>query len=313
MDNFKTYFDQSFELLSIISLKNDQLRLVEANPRLCSLLGYSKEQLIAMKPTAFWPEVHSLFPYHRNLNETEVFFFSSYRTIANEDLIVFVQGRVLQKEDERLLLCTAKLVPCRTTQHLADHVIHEFRNHLASIKGFLYLTWNDQHHVYKEIMNREIEQLERLIYGITILTKPTSNSSQVNVRDVIDKSIYLLEKYHIVKRNQFEISTEHESLSINGHFEQLELLFHNLLKRIVLASFGSERVQVNLSKVKHSHIEVEIINPNEGTSKDGEWDEEKDVHLMSCRRIIQNHRGSLFINPISRGATRVLITFPVSK
>jgi two-component system NtrC family sensor kinase len=156
---------------------------------------------------------------------------------------------------------------------MAAGVAHEINNPLTGIVTFAHLMKNNARPDSPEAedLNVIIEQAERcakIIKNLLTFARATpSEKGEVNVNDLLNRTIYMLrsqEKFHNIK---FNISLNETSLNILGDTSQLQQIFLNMFINAADAMNGRGAITVATRKTivdNKSFVEIEFTDIGSG-------------------------------------------------
>ncbi|GAA0328288.1 sensor histidine kinase [Bacillus carboniphilus] len=191
---------------------------------------------------------------------------------------------------------------------MTSSFIHEFRNPLTSIQGFVQLLRSDYKNVpYLDIIASEIEQLNFRISQFLLLSKKEligKEKSTVFLHELFEELITFL--YPSLLSAKVEIEKEIlEDITIYGYIDELRQVFMNILFNAidVLQNHRKDpKIQILTSK-KENNIVIELTNngptippellrtifePFVTTKQLGTG-----LGLFVCKEIIERHKGTL--------------------
>ncbi len=224
-----------------------------------------------------------------------------------------------RKEAEKLLIQSEKL---SMLGEISAGIVHEIRNPLTSLKGFIQLMKLDDNRnpKYIKIMEDELERVQTIANDLLKYSKPQDEIySEVNLVSVIDDVIFLLETELFKKQVQVEFTHELPSVFVNGSESQLKQVLLNLLKNALDASQENKKIFISvdthngnvLIKIKDQGygIQKEEIEKM-GTSFFTTKEKGTGLGLMVSYNIIKNHKGIVEVKSEVGIGTTFFITIP---
>lgn len=242
------------------------------------------------------------------------------------------QEALQEKSDEladmtQQLFQAAKLA---TMGELAASIAHELNNPLAivslRVESLLgQLAADDTKHTSLQIVIGEIERMGNLVTSLLEFTRRSHRQiSTVDVREEITNSIefmsYYLRNHKIIVENEFGGSLS----PIHADRQQLRQLFLNLLTNTSDAMPGGGRLVVRVRNDGDARVLIEFVDTGQGiaapdlekiwqpfyTSKaEGKG---TGLGLPICRRIVEEHGGTISINSKVGSGTTVRVVFPAA-
>jgi two-component system sporulation sensor kinase A len=234
---------------------------------------------------------------------------------------VIIRDITDRKLAEKLAIRTEKLA---AAGQLAAGVVHEIRNPVTAIKGFLHL--HEEGHIKKEyiqIMRSEIERIELILNEMLILSKPTAKIiDQKEIKSILNHIIALLETQAIYQNVELIANFESVDMMVKCDENQLKQVFVNLVKNAIEAMPHGGRLTIS-SKVEDDYIVIKFTDegcgiPKEILSKLGDpflTTKEKGtgLGLMVSYKIIKEHKGTISVSSEIDIGTTFEIKFPREK
>jgi signal transduction histidine kinase len=207
---------------------------------------------------------------------------------------------------------------------MSSSFVHEFRNPLTSIIGFVKLLKNEHPSMpYLDIISQELEQLKfritQFLHTSKMNTVIESKIEAITIKEILEEVVHFL--YPSIVDNNIEVTTNIiTDVKVNGDRNELKQVFLNLLinaidalteekdkkrKINITAESDLDNIIISISNngASLSADEVELIfEPFYTTKKLGTG-----IGLYVCNNIIESHNG--IINCISK---EDLITFQIT-
>lgn len=309
-----------------ISLCTSKGRILYASTSIENMLGYQPSDLINKFFLRYIPKrLHQDFigtfqldtPYRqrftiqlRSITEKNVWVDLVIKPIYIKDsektiFLALVKNISDKKEAEELLIRSEKM---SVAGQLATGVVHEIRNPLTSLKGFIDLLQagiNRKEEYYK-IMIDEIEKIEKISTELLFVSKPlTHNHSYQWLKPMIEDVMTLLNTQAVKKNIKLELICL-EDVVVYADRSQMKQVFINLIKNAVEAMTVPGTITTNVEKQDNTCL-ISVIDEGPGipkqlihkvkepfftTKKEGTG-----LGLMITSRIIDNHNGLFNIKP----------------
>ncbi|MCF6095439.1 HAMP domain-containing histidine kinase [Thermovorax subterraneus] len=237
-------------------------------------------------------------------------------------VIVYCEGEGKSEDDK---------VPSESLSvigELAASAVHEIKNPLFSIRGFLQILDNtlsesDKRKEYVKIMISEVDRLESLVKDFLMLAKIKSDSKElVWVCELIKEVIELYKNSFEKKKIQFKLCINDESIFLWADRDQLEQVFINLIQNAFEAVEEGGSIDIIVSKLNEKvtvevkdngrgigpEVKDKIFSPFFTTKKNGTG-----LGLFISKRIVENHGGNIYFNSVEEEGTTFVVEFPMGK
>ncbi|WP_166239930.1 ATP-binding protein [Paenibacillus turpanensis] len=229
-----------------------------------------------------------------------------------------------RKRTQELLLNSEKL---SVAGQLAAGIAHEIRNPLTAIKGFHQLmeSENNGKPYYFEILKDEMNRIELILNELLLLAKPQATQlKQVDLRALIEQVCTLMDSQVHLHNIEVEVKFEENVPTfIQCDENQMKQILINFLKNAIEAMPNGGQVKITVNNKDEDNILLRITDQGEGIPEEklkkiGEpfyTTKEKGtgLGLMVCRKIIEDHQGSLNILSRLNEGTTVEVTLPVGE
>lgn len=196
-------------------------------------------------------------------------------------------------------------------------VAHEIRNPLFGISSIVQILEreikSEQHHALLQAMLKEIYRLKNLIEELLLYSRP----SKLDIREV-DLNVLMEKIKHYVKAKKEDVAVNliiNPSVTIMADMDKLTQVFLNLIDNALNA--GSRNVDITAEQKKGRAV-ITIKDNGIGIRKDlidKIWDpffttrkEGTGLGLSICKKIIEDHNGSMEIQSTEGSGTSVIIT-----
>ncbi|MCT2536361.1 PAS domain S-box protein [Aquibacillus koreensis] len=335
---------QQYQLISqntsdIIAELNQDGEIIYVSPSVEEVLGIKPSFLVGMSCyDCVHPEDLSLVKQNgKNLIKTKQPYIIRYRLRGNNNNYIWVEAKVKliesngiskvvvdardcteQIEAEKLLRQSEKLA---VLGELSAGVVHEIKNPLTSIKGFLQLmqAGTIETKDYISILNTEIEHIEQIASDLLGFAKPSDEMKKQDLSVLLDSVVFLMNaqsKKHNVELNWAAPQDEYPVL---GDESQIKQVFVNLIKNAIEASEEHGTVEIHLSN-RDDQVVIQVQDygcgiPEEMLNHIGDsffTTKEKGtgLGLMITQKIIHNHHGKINIHSIVNEGTTFSVILP---
>ncbi|GAA0480268.1 sporulation kinase KinA [Salinibacillus aidingensis] len=333
------YHNISKYISDVIAYYNDNGAITYVTPSVNSAFGYKSDLLIGRSAFDYvHPQDRSRVKYifktlSYNAEQKQVRFRVKknigtyvwvdsvfYRIENDQDSYILGNLKAIDKqiEAEKLAMQTEKLA---LTGELSAGIVHEIKNPLTSVKGFLQLmeAGTIDTKDYINILKAEVERMEAMAVNMLSFAKPNNHFGQHNLKDIIQDVFSLMEiqanKNHIyLKKNEHS-----PDVFVHGDEAQLKQVLINLVKNAIEASEPNHNVEIQLCQdcingyIKVTDYGAGIPNhqlKNIGKSFYTTKKEGTGLGLMVSYRIIEHHQGQIKVNSKSENGTTFTICLP---
>lgn len=205
---------------------------------------------------------------------------------------------------------------------LSAGILHEIRNPLTSIKGFLQLMENSSqvNMDYMRIIMREIVQIEKITNELLYFTKPKrEHFTQLDLSEIAQETISLFETQAIKQQTEMKMTMNGENHLSFGDRTQLKQVFVNLIKNALEATPTGGNIVINLwSADQEEHVTIsdtgkgipEQAFQNLGKSFFTTKATGTGLGLMVTYTIIKNHKGKVTVESEENKGTTFHLIFP---
>ncbi|SHM77669.1 His Kinase A (phospho-acceptor) domain-containing protein [Caldanaerovirga acetigignens] len=237
-------------------------------------------------------------------------------------VIVYCEGEGKSEDDK------ATSESLSVIGELAASAVHEIKNPLFSIRGFLQILDNtlsesDKRKEYVKIMISEVDRLESLTKDFLMLAKIKSDSKElVWVCELIKEVIELYKSSFEKKKIRFRLYMNDESIFLWADRDQLEQVFINLIQNAFEAVEEGGSIDIIVSKLNEKvkvevkdngrgigpEVKDKIFSPFFTTKKNGTG-----LGLFISKRIVENYGGNIYFNSAQEEGTTFVVEFPIGK
>ncbi|MGD6966218.1 ATP-binding protein [Rossellomorea vietnamensis] len=268
------------------------------------LLSSTQHQLVRSDNRLVDVEVMSA-PF---LHNGEIFVQAAIR-----DLSTFKKREELLQQSEKLSL----------VGELASGIVHEIRNPLTAMKGFLQLMRSHSEPEYIEIILEELKQVEEIANELLYFAKPEeAHFTQLNIQDIVKEAVNFSSAQAFKRNINIELEETLETyIGITGNKTQLKQVLLNILKNGTEAIKSNGRISIQLSK-DIQQVYIYIRDNGSGISKDNlekigqpfftSKENGNGLGLMVSFNIIKNHNGTILIDSEEGLGTTFTIILPLA-
>lgn len=211
---------------------------------------------------------------------------------------------------------------------LAAGAVHEIKNPLTTINGFLQLLQKDLKGTPKEeylrIMLDELKHINRLITEFLQLAKPGySKRTGCNINQLVKEIFMLVKSEALIYNIDINLQTDDDIPNIYADGEQLKQVILNIIKNAFDALSPGEKIFIQTSWSKHEGI-INILIRDTGSGMDRETissmfdpffttkESGTGLGMFISKKIIDNHGGRIEVKSEKGHGTTVTVLLPVN-
>jgi len=226
-----------------------------------------------------------------------------------------------KKLAEEYLLKSAKL---DMAGQLAAGVAHEIRNPLTSIQGFIQLMEGSDKidPEYFSIIKLEFERIEGIIGDFLALAKPQAvNFLENDVGLILEQTIRLMTSQATMQGIEVVSMIDSSLPRIQCDKHQLKQVFINVIKNAIEATKAKGQLEITC-KATASHLHITFLDQGAGIPKEriqhlfepfySTKEKGTGLGLMICYKIIEEHKGTMWIESEEGKGTAVQILIPLA-
>src|SRR5690625_413126 len=230
-----------------------------------------------------------------------------------------LKNRTYINELEKMVIDSEKLV---LAAQLSAGLVHEIRNPLTSLKGFLQLVQSgvQQKEEYYRVMIGEIDKLEKITTELLQMAKPFKNQMKTeNVYELMEDVAFMMNTQTNLKHVELEIACDQE-LTITCSASQIKQVLINLILNGAEAMTEKGTIKVNSYKL-NDYIAIDIIDEGEGITREIV----KELHqpffttkekgtglgLVITQHLLELHHATLMVKPNENKGSTFTILLPI--
>lgn len=250
-----------------------------------------------------------------------------YFTIIIESIIT---------DNERLFICTmnditknrnleatlSRVEKLLLSAQLSANIVHEIKNPLTSIKGFLQLIQAGVEHreEYFQVLINEIDKIENLTFELLQMANPNKNKKQsISLEQLLNEVIFLMKTQSTLKMVSFNIVGDLEALIYCNPNEMKQVLI-NLILNAADAMGQKGTITIHVENIGDS-VKIKIIDQGHGMSQEvinhifdpfyTTKEKGTGLGLIVSNHIVEKHHGKLSIYSVENEGSTFEIQLPV--
>src|SRR5699024_3928766 len=223
-------------------------------------------------------------------------------------------------ELKQVLLDSEKLV---LAGQLSAGLVHEIRNPLTSLKGFLQLIQAgvQQKEEYYKVMIGEIDKLEKITYELLQMAKPfKSNKKNEFIHTLIDDVLFIMQNQSDMRKVQFMTEFD-DGLSTYCNASQIKQVLINIIKNAAEAMKECGTIKIQ-TRSENGFAAIDIIDEGQGIPEElinqlnnpffTTKPEGTGLGLVITQHILDLHQGELTVQKNTEKGTTFTINLPLS-
>ncbi len=333
---------------AILFVNPDNARIIDTNPKLEELTGYSKKELVGM-------EIWRLYPKSEIENcQKKMQKVLNGKGVRSEMVILRKDGNTVPTEmncglitygDKRFMLGICRDITERKRaeeeirkknkelENFVYFISHDLKSPIISIKGFASLLLRRYHgkldekaKLYLNHIQKGIDNMERLISDILELSrigKVAAPPEECNMSEIIRDTIELL-RFQL-KDKGIKITVQNNMPIILCNMRRISQVFQNLISNSIKFMGTSKQSQIEIGctdrdrffefYIKDNGIGIDKKYHNEEIFQIFRRIEEIDVEgtgigLTIVKMIVENHGGKIWVNSQKGKGSTFYFTLP---
>ena len=223
-------------------------------------------------------------------------------------------------ELKNFLVDTDKLI---TSSRLTAGLVHEIRNPLTSLKGFLQLVHSgiEQKEEFYQVMIKEVEKLEMYTNELLEMAKPTKPiREKEEIHNLIDEAVYIMRTQLDMRSVHIEVYIK-DIITVLCNATEIKQVLLNLIKNAAEAMDHKGTIYIEVSNEGNEEVHIRVID--EGIGITNEQIKELQTPFYSTKKsgtglglsisehILANHNGRLLIEPNEKEGCTFTICLPI--
>lgn len=288
---------------------------------------------------------HFIFPTHivqqirAHFNQSSEILYIPELIITDKDnapIYFTITVELVETECERFYICNmsditrkrnleatlSRVEKLLLSAQLSANIVHEIKNPLTSIKGFLQLIQAGVEHreEYFQVLINEIEKIENLTYELLQMANPNKDNKQaISVQQLIHDVMFLMKTQSTMKLMSFEIVGDLDVLIYCNPNEMKQVLI-NLILNGADAMDRKGTITIKVENERDS-VKIKIIDQGHGMSKEvmerifdafyTTKEKGTGLGLVVTKHIIEKHHGKLSISSVENEGSTFEIQLPI--
>ncbi|WP_428911562.1 ATP-binding protein [Niallia sp. Krafla_26] len=226
-----------------------------------------------------------------------------------------------RKMTERRLIQSEKL---SVLGELATGIVHEIKNPLTSIKGFLQLMLETRPDPdFLEIIKDEVERIEEIANELLFFSKPKEEQfTEQKITPIVKDAVFLFENEASNRNIKINVNAEDENFVVMGKRNHLKQVMINLIKNGIEAIEKDGHITINIYQNCNQSICIDVKDNGKGIPKEklinlgqsffSTKEKGTGLGLMVTFNIIKNHKGFVKVDSELNKGTTFTIELPQS-
>jgi len=256
-------------------------------------------------------------------NDSKLTYFSiTIEKVETEKNAIFVCTMHDVTENQELVNTLNRVEKQLLTSQMSANIVHEIRNPLTAIKGFLQLieAGIEYREQYVEVLLSEVEKIEGLTNELLQMANPNNDKKKfIQINELITDVLLLMKAQTRLRKILFEVSGELDvSIFCNPH--EIKQVLINLILNAADAMHGEGTIKINVERRGNSVV-IQVIDHGQGMSEQAlekvndEFYTTKQhgtgLGLVVTEQIIEKHCGQLSIFSKENEGSTFEVTLPI--
>ncbi|WLV25881.1 PAS domain-containing sensor histidine kinase [Aciduricibacillus chroicocephali] len=250
-----------------------------------------------------------LWTISKQISEGEIYYISLLQILHDKEDI------------DDLYIKNEKLA---VVSQLAASVVHEIRNPLTSLKGFIQLLESGigNKEEYFRIMNEEIEKMEAMTSELLFISKPPVNEKAwESVQSMLNDVTMLLNPEARKKKASIVWKQSQDEIKVYCNRSQIKQVFLNLIKNAIEAIDHDHGIIEIKLEVLSKHVVISFIDNGPGVPENiidrlGEpflttKENGTGLGLMVTKQLMSQHGGEMKVVPNEKEGTTFKLRIPI--
>lgn len=233
----------------------------------------------------------------------------------------------LKKEDIEMKIAVNEAESSITLERSAIAIVHEIRNPLTTIKGFLQLlkphlkeAGKEQ---YADVILDEIKRTNEIVDEfLQYARREVGLNNETPLNKIVEDIILLFDSEAFLKNVEITATLTNEDTALKISANHLKQVLTNLIKNAIEALDESQTRIIHLSTQNNGErATIEITDSGCGMSEEmiknlftpfySSKEKGTGVGLCVCKQIIEDYGGSILVKSTIGNGTTFSITFPI--
>lgn len=257
------------------------------------------------------------------LNEEEIFLKLDCK--YNYHLNMLVMTIVDKTETMQLKKKVEELKQLSAMGQMAASIVHEIRNPMTSLKGFVELLKGssiEESNKYLQVMESEIGRMETILSEILYLAKPAEHHEEiVSISNVVKEVIQIMQPQAYSNGIMFNLKMDMEKLNtiILGNSNRLKQLFINLVRNAIEVMTTGGTITIELKNIGNA-IQVSVEDEGVGIPEESlnklftpfftTKENGTGLGLALVKKVVEEHRGKVRVSSIVNKGSTFILEFP---
>ena len=337
VDLLNWYYETNKDLATI--MWNDDDRIFYVSPYFQEYISHTKTELCGNHWSILFNEEEQnkiknhfskysdqlLLPDVRlkNENSIEIEFDICISRLFIKDMFVYIcqfKNESYIKKLEKMVVESEKLI---LAAQLSAGLVHEIRNPLTSLKGFLQLVQSgvQQKEEYYRVMIGEIDKLEKITTELLQMAKPLKKQMKMEyVKELIEDVAFMLDTQSSFKDVNLEIKCD-PTIQIVCNASQIKQVLINLILNAAEAMTNRGTIYLH-TYIKNQFVIMDIIDEGEGITPEvinelyepffTTKEQGTGLGLIITQHLLDLHQAKLEVRPNKQKGSTFTILLPLS-
>lgn len=329
-------FNAKKDCITMIWNENNEIILITKTIE--NYFNVSIERLLNQPWQLIFP-AHIIQQIESHFKESSEVFYVPKQMIThrgNTPVIFSISIEAIETDNKRFFICTmtditinykleaalSRIEKQLLSAQLSANIVHEIKNPLTSIKGFLQLIQAGIEHreEYFQVLINEIEKIECLTHELLQMANPYKMEKQsISIGDLINDVILLMKTQTTLKNISFNI-VGNLDVTIFCNPNEIKQVLINLILNGADAMSLKGTITIHVEQEEES-VKVKVIDEGHGIPKEKidyifnafytTKDNGTGLGLVVSNHIIEKHHGKLSIHSVENEGSTFEIQLPI--
>lgn len=229
-------------------------------------------------------------------------------------------------ENKKLLVRKQNSEKLALVGELAAGMAHEIRNPLTTVRGFCQILKHtptgEKHRDIFDLVMQSVDHIDKIVKETLLLAKPQQMKlTKVSLQDILKDTYNFMINESLLREVTLELELSNQETFVIGDPVHLKQVLINIIKNSLEATPKHGTVKIRMESTSDHSTKIIVSDTGPGIKSEimdkigtpffTTKDEGTGLGLSVCKRIIEEHRGTLKITSKEGFGTTIGIQIPV--